>query len=78
MGLNVKKRHAVESAREAAQTARDTKTEAIRRAPLGPPRKRLVDWLESEVWPAIPETTLGKWVTKRKREKILGYGKAGV
>lgn len=88
MGLNIKNRDVEELAAEVAQMARETKTEAIRRAllerkarlkaRLGSPRKSLLDWLEQEVWPTIPETALGNRVTKRERERILGYGKFGV
>jgi antitoxin VapB len=35
-------------------------------------------YLEQEVWPTIPKEVLGKRVTKREREKILGYGPHGV
>jgi antitoxin VapB len=33
---------------------------------------RIMDYLEREVWPNIPPNILGKKVTKRKREEILG------
>jgi antitoxin VapB len=35
-------------------------------------------WLETEVWPRIPEELRGRGVTKGEREEILGYGPDGV
>jgi hypothetical protein len=36
-----------------------------------------MDYLEREVWPNIPADVLGKKVTKREREEILGIGPDG-
>jgi antitoxin VapB len=33
---------------------------------------RIMDYLEHEVWPNIPNDILGKKMTKREREEILG------
>jgi hypothetical protein len=44
-------------------------------------KRRLVqvlDFLEKEVWPAVPKKLLGRPVTKKERETILGYGRDGV
>ena len=69
--------------------ARETKTEAIRRA-LEERKARLASagtkeaklrqlrhYLEREVWPRIPADILGKPVTKEEREAILGIGPHG-
>jgi antitoxin VapB len=33
----------------------------------------LLRFLEQEVWPLVPRNVLGRRVTKRERERILGY-----
>ena len=33
---------------------------------------------DREVWPEVPRRVLGKRVTRRERDAILGYGRAGV
>ncbi len=35
-------------------------------------------WLETEVWPRIPDELRGRGLTKAEREEILGYGPDGV
>lgn len=35
-------------------------------------------WLETEVWPQIPDDIRGRGITKAEREEILGYGPDGV
>ena len=35
-------------------------------------------FLAEEVWPQVPQRLLGKRVTRREREAILGYGPEGV
>ena len=35
-------------------------------------------WLETEIWPLIPDDVRGKTMTKAEREEILGYGPDGV
>lgn len=39
---------------------------------------RLRRFLESEVWPRIPEKERGRRLTAEEEESILGYGPAGV
>jgi antitoxin VapB len=41
-------------------------------------RKRIMHYMETEVWPNIPPELLGKTITKEEREEILGYGLDGV
>jgi len=68
----------------------ETKTEAIRRAledrknrlaskssPTKDRASKIMDYLEREVWPNIPAEILGKKMTKREREEILGIGPDG-
>jgi antitoxin VapB len=90
MALNIKDRETEKLAAEVAAMAGESKTRAVRVAleerkqrltlragrrdrPLG-----LQRFLEQEVWPEVPRRVLGKRVTRREREAILGYGRAGV
>jgi antitoxin VapB len=41
-------------------------------------RERIRRFLEDVVWPTIPKRFLGKRITKKEREAILGYGPRGV
>jgi antitoxin VapB len=89
MALNIKNAEVEQLAADVARMARETKTEAIRRA-LEDRKARLAfkaspqdrvrqaqDYLKKEVWPHIPSTARGKRVTKREREAILGIGPRG-
>jgi hypothetical protein len=40
--------------------------------------RRVLDFLETEIWPTIPKNHLGRRLKKNERERILGYGKRGV
>ncbi|HZR65532.1 MAG TPA: type II toxin-antitoxin system VapB family antitoxin [Terriglobales bacterium] len=91
MALNIKNAEVERLATEVARMARETKTEAIRRA-LEDRRNRLVlktfqhrersqqvkEYLEREVWPHIPAGLRGKSLTKRDREQILGLNRDGL
>ena len=35
-------------------------------------------FLEREVWPHLPESIMGKPISKEEREEILGFGSDGV
>jgi antitoxin VapB len=89
MALNIKNAQVERLATEVAQMARETKTEAIRRA-LEDRKARLAfksnaqdrlrqlqDYLQKEVWPHVPHGARGKRVTKHEREAILGIGRRG-
>jgi len=90
MALNIKNREVERLATEVARMARETKTEAIRRA-LEERKKRLKlnvahvgdraaqirAYLEREVWPHIPPEVRGKKISKREEEEILGIGPNG-
>lgn len=90
MALNIKNTEVEQLAAEVADMTGETKTEAIRKALLErrgrldsaqtveERRKRLLRFLEREVWPKVPEKVLGRKVTKKEREEILGYGREGV
>lgn len=86
MSLNVKNEDVVRLANEVALLAHETKTEAIRRA-LEERRERLKDavsrgrnlssFLETHVWPFIPEHVRGRRITREEEDQILGYGPDG-
>jgi antitoxin VapB len=90
MALNIKNPEVEKLATEVARMANETKTEAIRRAledrkalletreTLEEKRKRIMHYMETEVWPNIPPELLGKTITKEEREEMLGYGPDGV
>lgn len=89
MALNIKNREVERLAAEVAEMARETKTEAIRKAleerklrlmPVRPRRtkEQLREFFEREIWPQVPPDVLGKPITKEEREEILGYGPDGV
>jgi len=40
--------------------------------------RRVLRFLKKEVWSQVPPKFLGRRVTKKEREEILGYGKRGV
>ena len=89
MALNIKNAEVESLAAEVASMARETKTEAIRRAleerkarlsvRRNPEAKadQLIRFFETEVWPHIPKNLRGKRISKREREEILGYGPNG-
>ena len=89
MALNIKNDKVERLAEEISQMTGETKTAAILRA-LEERKQRLalgtsgegrlaqtLDFLEKEVWPNIPSKFLGRRVTKKEREEILGYGRGG-
>lgn len=89
MALNIKNPDVERLAAEVATLAKESKTEAIRRALLDRKNKLLLhrssdghdtvlEWLQNEVWPLIPPELRGKKLTKEEEEQILGYGPDGV
>jgi antitoxin VapB len=71
----------------------ETKTEAVRKAASErlerleaqsrQGRKKMTaeemrHFMETEIWPLVPDELLGKGITKAEREEILGYGPGGV
>ncbi|HQQ78620.1 MAG TPA: type II toxin-antitoxin system VapB family antitoxin [Thermoanaerobaculia bacterium] len=90
MALNIKDPVAERLAAEVAALAGESKTRAVRvaleerRARLSlsgaaaEKSERIRRFLEEEVWPTIPKKFRGKRITKKERERILGYGPHGV
>ena len=90
MALNIKDREAEKLAAEVAAMTGESKTRAVRVA-LQERKQRLAlrivprdrartlrRFLEQEVWPQVPRKALGRRISRREREAILGYGPEGV
>lgn len=90
MPLNIKNDKVERLAEDLARMTGESKTAAILRA-LEERRERLslspsgnhrlaqaLDFLTKEVWPNVPRKLLGRRVSKKEREAILGYGRGGV
>jgi antitoxin VapB len=90
MALNIKDPEVERLAAEVARLSGETKTGAVRtalaerkerlalRGTAGDRRAELRRFLEQEIWPAVPRRILGKRVSRKERERILGYGPEGV
>ncbi|MFI5120940.1 MAG: type II toxin-antitoxin system VapB family antitoxin [Thermoanaerobaculia bacterium] len=89
MALNIKDPVAEKLAAEVAALAGESKTRAVRvaleerraRLAFGAPRrdrKAALDELLREFWATLPKGVLGKKISKKERERILGYGPHGV
>jgi antitoxin VapB len=90
VALNIKNAEVERLAAEAARLAGESKTESIRRAleeRVARLRLRVVSrnreadvlrYLEREVWPFVPKRILGRRLTRREEDRILGYGPEGV
>ncbi|HEX5855134.1 MAG TPA: type II toxin-antitoxin system VapB family antitoxin [Thermoanaerobaculia bacterium] len=89
MALNIKDPVAEKLVAEVAALAGESKTEAVRvalrerleRLALRGPRrdrKAAIDEFLREFWATLPKGVLGKKITKKERERILGYGPHGV
>lgn len=90
MALNIKDREAEKLAAEVAAMTGESKTRAVKVA-LQERKQRLAlrivrrdrgqalrRFLEQEVWPQVPRKVLGRRVSRRERDAILGYGSEGV
>lgn len=90
MPLNIKDPETERLAREVAALTGESKTRAVRIA-LAERKERLAlhvvqgdraarwkKFLEEEIWPLVPRHVRGKRISKRERERILGYGPSGV
>ena len=90
MPLNIKNAEVERLAAQVAAMMGETKTEAIRRALQERKRRlafkvtqkdsrgRFMRFLEKEVWPVIPKTLLGKRMSRKEEDHLLGYGREGV
>ena len=89
MALNIKNPEVENLAADVARMAHETKTEAIKRAleerkarlaaasGRTPSKRALIEFFQKTIWPRIPAEVLGKPLSKREREEILGYGSEG-
>ena len=89
MALNIKSVEVERLAGEVARLARETKTEAIRRALLERKARlqltagrvgrkaQLLEFLERSVWPKVPPGQLGRKLSRQEEDTILGYGPEG-
>jgi antitoxin VapB len=90
MALNIKNDEVERLAAEVAEMAGETKTEAIRKALVErrgrlsavvideQGQSKLLRFLEQEVWPRVPKKVLGRRLTRKQREDVLGYGPRGI
>lgn len=91
MALNIKNEETEKLAAEVASLAGETKTGAVKQALLErrdrlrlesgreeKPYRGMRQWLETEIWPQIPEELRGgPPMTKEEVEEILGIGPEG-
>lgn len=90
MALTIKNPDVERLAAEVARLTGETKTQAIRVA-LQERRSRLatgvdqearaaeiLHWLETEVWPQVPEELRGRPHDSRADDEIVGYGPDGL
>lgn len=90
MAMNIKNDKVERLTEELAKLTGESKTGVILRAleerreriAVAPSGKRqlaqALDFLEREIWPHVPRKLLGRRVTKKERERMLGYGRSGV
>ncbi len=90
MPLNIKDPESERLAAEIAAITGESKTRAVRtslqerrerlsfRGTQRDRREDLIRFLEQEVWPSVPPRFLGKRVSRKEKEKILGYGMKAV
>ncbi|HVW46218.1 MAG TPA: type II toxin-antitoxin system VapB family antitoxin [Solirubrobacterales bacterium] len=91
MALNIKDKQTEALVSEIVALTGETKTGAIRQATRerlerlrlesADPRRdaeSMRHWLETEIWPLIPEESLGKSISRAEQEEILGLGPDGV
>lgn len=89
MALNIKDQETEKLAAEVAELTGESKTGAVREAlkerrdrlalqkggSTGKKKRDTLHFLETEIWPQIPEEELGKPpMTKAERAELLGYG----
>lgn len=90
MALNIKNPETEKLAAEVAQMTGESKTGAVTKAleerrerlrlrvGAGRPWRDMQEYLETEIWPLIPEEERGKPpLTKDEVEEILGFGPEG-
>jgi antitoxin VapB len=90
VALNIKNAEVERLATEVADLAGESKTEAIRRA-LQERKSRLalrfvrkdrraeiLRCLERDIWPNVPRRLLGRRLSRKEEDRILGYGPRGI
>lgn len=90
MALNIKNEEVETLLNRVTRATGESKTEAVRKAlrdrlekvnrdsAEANARTRRLSFLETELWPQIPENLLGTKLTKDEEEAILGFGEHGV
>ncbi len=90
MALNIKNPEVERLAEEVVALTGESKTEAIRRAleerrarlayriDADDRATRLTRFLETEVWPRVPEGERGRRLSRVAEDALLGYGPEGV
>lgn len=89
MALNLKNAGVERLAAEVARLTGESKTEAIRRAleerrrrlvgrSVAERRQRVLRFLETRIWPALPREQRGRRLSRDEEDAILGYGPGGV
>ena len=87
MALNIKNQEVERLASEVSALTGESKTQAIRKALeerkarlelTGQDKKeRLQTFLETQVWPKVPDELRGKGISQEEQDDILGYGPEG-
>jgi len=90
MALNIKNAEVERLAEEVSKMTGESKTETIRKALIERKERlgsqvvevdraaKLLRFLERDVWPRVPRKALGRRLSKKQREDILGYGSRGI
>jgi antitoxin VapB len=90
MALTIKDAETERLAAEVAAMTGESKTRAVKialqerkerlavRAAHRDRARKFMKFLEEEIWPYVPRSVLGKRISRRERERILGYGPDGV
>jgi antitoxin VapB len=90
MALNIKNIEVEKLAAEVANLTGETKTEAIGKALLERKtrlafqvkernrKEKMITFLESEIWPSIPPDMIGKGLSRKEEDRVLGYGREGI
>lgn len=90
MALKIEDTETEKLAAEVAEMTGGTKTEAVREAlrekkkrldlgsDSGEPKRDLLEFFETEIWPLLPEEALGQpRMSKKEVEDLLGFGPEG-
>ncbi len=89
MALNIKNQEVERLAAEVSALTGESKTQAIRKAleerksrleltgTNQDRAERLQTFLETRVWPKIPDDVRGKGISQEEQDEILGYGPEG-